>query len=179
VTSRDHPWQRSDGDGRVQSGDLVALAAGALAGGYVGEVGRTCTAGEAPDGAPARDLYRRSNELWDRLIAACRPGAAASDLFAAYEAAGEPLPPMPVAHGLGLGFDPPVVSAALPDSAAEERLDPGMVLAVTAYVWQQGVGAVFTRDAIHVTDGGPVVLTSQRNAHDPNERREKTCDSTD
>ncbi len=160
VTSREHPWQRADGDGRVRSGDLVAFAAGALADGYVGELGGTWTVGEAPDGEPAGELYGRSNELWDRLVAACRPGGAASGLLAAYEAAGEPLPPMPVAHGLGLGFDPPVVCAALPDSAAGERLDPGMVLAVTAYVWRQGVGAVFRRDAVHLTDDGPVVLTS-------------------
>ncbi len=46
------------------------------------------------------------------------PGAPASDLLAAYEAAGEALPPMPVAHGLGLGFDPPVIS---PDLRADRR----------------------------------------------------------
>lgn len=157
VTSPDHPWERSGGDDRVRDGDLVAFAAGALAEGYVGEVGSTCTVGGA-DGAPTRKLYQRSNELWDRLIAACRPDATASDLLAAYEAAGEPLPAMPVAYGLGLGFDPPVISAALPKSAAGERLDPGMVLALTAYVWQRGLGAVLTRGAVHITGDGPEVL---------------------
>ena len=102
----------------------------------------------------ADGLYARSNDLWDRLVAACRPGAPASDLLAAYEAAGEALPPMPVAHGLGLGFDPPVISPDLPQTAAAERLDPGMVLAVTAYVWEEGVGAVFRRDAVLITDDG-------------------------
>jgi Xaa-Pro aminopeptidase len=71
---------------------------------------------------------------------------------------------MPVAHGLGLGFDPPVVSALLPRTAAEERLDPGMVLAVTGYVWEQGVGAVFARDAVLITSDGPEVLTSSPSA---------------
>ena len=89
------------------------------------------------------------------------PGSPATDLLAAYEAAGEPLPPMPVAHGLGLGFDPPVVSPDLPATCAEERLEPGMVLAVTGYVWQSGVGAVFRRDAVLITDDGPEVLTDQ------------------
>ena len=28
ITSREHPWRRSVGDGRVREGDLVALAAG-------------------------------------------------------------------------------------------------------------------------------------------------------
>jgi Xaa-Pro aminopeptidase len=157
VTSRHHPWQRAGGDGRVQPADLVALSAGAVAGGYVGEVGRTVFVGDN-DTEPVRALYRRSDSLGEQLIAACRPGAAATDLFAAYEAAGEPLPAMPVAHGLGLGFDPPVLSPAIPRTAAAERLDPGMVLAVTNYVWQKGVGAVFRRDAVHIGDDGPHVL---------------------
>ncbi len=159
VTSRDHPWRRASGDGRVRSGDLIAFAAGALAEGYVGEVGRTWPAGNADDGR-TRELYRRSNELWDRLIGACCPGARTSDLLSAYEQSGEPLPPMTVAHGLGLGFDPPVVSAQLPATAERERLDPGMVLALTGYVWQQGVGAVFRRDTVAITDSGPELLTA-------------------
>jgi Xaa-Pro aminopeptidase len=67
---------------------------------------------------------------------------------------------MPVAHGLGLGFDPPVVTPDLRITAAEEILEPGMVLSVTGYVWQEGVGAVFGREAVLVTADGPDVLTS-------------------
>ena len=157
VTSREHPWRQGPRDRRVEAGDLVAFASGALADGYVGEVGRTWQVGAVTDDVA---LNRRSEELWDRLIDACRPGAPASALLAAYEAAGEPLPPMPVAHGLGLGFDPPVVSPDLPETSAEERLDPGTVLAVTGYVWAEGVGAVFQRDAVLITDAGPEVLTA-------------------
>lgn len=159
VTSREHPWRRARDDGRVHSGDLVAFAAGALAGGYVGEVGRTWPAGHADDRL-IRRLYRRSSDLWDSLLGACRPGARAADLLAAYGAVGEPLPPMPVAHGLGLGFDPPVVSRLLPATAQRERLDPGMVLAVTGYVWRHGVGAVLRRDLVHIRDDGPQILTA-------------------
>jgi Xaa-Pro aminopeptidase len=154
VTSRDHPWRRAGG--RVQAGDLVAFAAGVLADGYLGEVGRTWPVGDTH----ASDLFERWNLLWDRLAAACRPGHPASGLLAAYEAAGEPLPAMPVAHGLGLGFDPPVVTPRLRATAAEEILEPGMVLAVTGYVWQEGVGAVFGREAVLVTADGPEVLTA-------------------
>jgi Xaa-Pro dipeptidase len=159
VTSRDHPWRRVNADGRVQAGDLVAFAAGVLADGYIGEVGRTWPA-VVGDGAPTRSLYRRCSTLWSWLAAACRPGAPASDLLAAYRAIGEPLPPMPVARGLGLGFDPPVVSPHLPQTAAQERLEPGMVLSVTGYVWQQGLGAVFRREAVLITADGSEVLTS-------------------
>lgn len=160
VTSRTHPWRRAHGDGRIQDGDLVAFSAGVLAGGYVGEVGRTWPAGKShvPDGAAA--LYRRWDSLWGRLFDACRPGAGAAELLAAYRAAGEPDPPMPVARGLGMGFDPPVVSKHLPATAADERLEPGMVLAVTGYVWEEGVGAVFGREAVLITADGSEVLTA-------------------
>ena len=113
----------------------MAFSAGVLDNGYTGEVGRTWPVGE-PSGAA--DLYRRWDALWHRLYDACRPGAPGTDLLAAYQAAGEQLPPMPIARGLGLGFDPPVVSQHLPATAAGERLEAGMVLAVTGYVWQEG-----------------------------------------
>lgn len=157
VTSRDHPWRRATEDGIVKDGDLVAFSGGVLDGGYTGEVGRTWPVGE-PGGAA--DLYRRWDALWHRLYEACQPGAPAIDLLAAYQAAGEELPPMPIARGLGLGFDPPVVSRHLPATAAEERLEAGMVLAVTGYVWQAGVGAVFGREAVLITRDGPEILTS-------------------
>jgi Xaa-Pro dipeptidase len=156
ITPKDHSWRRDAIDRRIKNGDLVALTAGALADGYVGEVGRTWPVGDVP-GADA--LFRRSNALRESLVAACQPGAAGSDLLQAYEAVGEALPATPVAHGLGLGFDPPVISADLPATAAEERLEPGMVLAVTGYVWEPAVGAVFHRDAVLITDDGPEVLT--------------------
>ncbi|PXX02300.1 M24 family metallopeptidase [Mycolicibacterium moriokaense] len=157
VTSREHRWRQGPRDRQVADGDLVAFASGALADGYVGEVGRTVPVGDV---SGADELFERSNALWDKLIAACKPGAPASDLLAAYEVAGEPLPPMPAAHGLGLGFDPPVVSPDLPETSAEAHLDPGTVLAVTGYVWAQGVGAVYQRDAVLITDDGAEVLTT-------------------
>jgi Xaa-Pro dipeptidase len=159
VTSRDHPWRisRASTDGRVNTGDLVAFSSGVLVGGYTGEVGRTWPVGTADGGAA---LYGRWDRLWAKLIAACRPGAGAAELLAAYDAAGEPAPPMPVARGLGMGFDPPVISKHLPATAAGEQLEPGMVLAVTGYVWEQGVGSVFGREAVLITADGPEVLTS-------------------
>ncbi|MBW0018012.1 MAG: aminopeptidase P family protein [Mycobacterium sp.] len=160
VTSREHPFRRArTTNGAVREGDLVALAAGALAGGYVAEAGRTYPAGGIA-GDATRDLYRRSNALHSRLIDACRPGASTHELLAAYQAAGEPVPPMPVAHGLGLGFDPPVVSETLWAAGEHDHLEADMVLAITGYVWQEGVGAVFRRDTVHVTEDGAHVLTT-------------------
>jgi Xaa-Pro dipeptidase len=157
VTSREQPWRRS-ATHEVASGDLVAFAAGALANGYVAEVGRTWPAGDTVS-EEVRALIARSNGLYDRILAACRPGASTRELLSAYDGAGEPIPPMPVAHGLGLGFDPPVVSETLSAAGENDRLEPGMVLAVTGYVWQHGIGAVFRRDTVHITAGGVDVLT--------------------
>jgi Xaa-Pro dipeptidase len=162
VTSRDHPWRRACEDGLVRDGDLVAFSSGVLDGGYTGEVGRTWPVGEVYG---SEDLRRRWAALWGRLYEACQPGVPAIDLLAAYQAAGEEPPPMPIARGLGLGFDTPVVSQHLPATAAEEQLEPGMVLAVTGYVWQSGVGAVFGREAVLITPDGPEVLTSSPSAN--------------
>jgi Xaa-Pro dipeptidase len=156
ITSKQHTWRRARSGGRIESGDLVVLAAGVLAGGYLGEVARTWPVGDVNASA----LYGRWNALWDRLAAACRPGSPVSGLLSAYEAANEPLPPMAVAHGLGLGYDPPVVTQQLPATAAADILEPGMVLAVSGYVWQEGVGSVFAREAVLITADGSEVLTS-------------------
>ena len=158
VTSKQHPWRRAEGDGRVRDGDLVVLSAGVLADGYVAEVARTLVVGEPSDAVGA--LYRRRDELWDRLVAACRPGMTTSVLLDAYQQAGEQLPAMPVAHGLGLGFAPPVVSPGLRTTAETDVLEQGMVLALTAYVWEQGVGAVLTRDAVLITADGAEILST-------------------
>ena len=166
VTSRDHPWRRAGGDGRAAPGDLVAFTAGVVAHGYIAEVGRTYAVGGAVPAGLAQSslaqssLAQRCDRVWERLLAACCPGAPASDLLDAYTGAGEPLPPMPVARGLGLGFDPPVVTGGLPRTAREERIEAGMVLALTGYVWEAGTGAAFRRDTVLVTADGPELLTS-------------------
>ncbi|OBB65932.1 Xaa-Pro peptidase family protein [Mycobacterium sp. 852014-50255_SCH5639931] len=157
VTSKEHPWRRAD-SGAARPGDLVAFAAGALANGYVAEVGRTWPVGEVD--VAARELFGRSDALYESMLAACRPGAPTSDLLAAFQSAGEPIPPMPIAHGLGLGFDPPVVCEPLLAAGEHDELEAGMVLAITGYVWQEGIGAVFRRDTVHITEDGVEVMTT-------------------
>ncbi|BBX69128.1 M24 family metallopeptidase [Mycolicibacterium psychrotolerans] len=158
VTSKEHPWRRAEGDGVVREGDLVAVSAGVLADGYVAEVARTLYVGEPTDAV--RALYRRRDDLWGRLLGACRPGMPTSMLLDAYRQSGENLPAMPVAHGLGLGFDPPVVTPSLRETAETDILEEGMVLAVSAYVWERGVGAVFTRDAVLISADGAEILSA-------------------
>jgi Xaa-Pro aminopeptidase len=151
---------RTDGD-RIEAGDLVAFDAGVVAGGYNGEVARTYVAGDANgDGMRVAGLYKRWDELWARLIDACQPGARGGALLAAYETAGEELPAEPVARGLGLGLDEPVVLRDLPATAAAGRLDPGTVVLVTGRVADGDVGEVIGSEAVLITSTGPQVLTT-------------------
>jgi Xaa-Pro aminopeptidase len=139
---------------RFTSTNLVAFNAGVIANGYTGEVARTW-----PVTGNGGDLFKRWDELWARLLDACRPGAPGSALLDAYTAAGEPLPATPVGRGLGLGFDEPVIVRDLAQTAATERLDPGVVLAVTGVV-SDGTGTVIGQEAILITDDGAEVLSS-------------------
>jgi Xaa-Pro aminopeptidase len=157
ITSREHPWHRTSRDEPVREGDLVAFEAGVVLGGYAGELGRTRPVGGRPVDAALSDTW---HELWDRLLAACRVGAPLSGLLEAYDAAGVPAPPMPVARGLGLGFDLPLVTPALPQLAAEQHLEPGMVFALTGYVWKEGVGALFGQEPLVITEAGPAPLST-------------------
>ncbi len=113
-------------------GDRIVFRAGVVADGYAGEVGRTVPADPTCDA------------LLARLLDACRAGASGSALLDAYAAAGVELPVEPVARGLGLGFDDPVIVRDLPETAATEQLDPGVVIAVTASV----DGAVATETVV-------------------------------
>ncbi len=158
VTSPEHPWRRTRRDVPIRTGDMVAFEAGVICDGYIGEVGRTEVVGDASDSV--RSLFGRRDELWERLLLECRPGRPLTGLLGAYDAAGVAPPPMPVARGLGLGYDMPVVSHALPVTAADQQFEPGMVLALTAFVWEEGLGAAFGQEPVVVTDGDPRLLSS-------------------
>jgi Xaa-Pro aminopeptidase len=156
VTSRDQIWARSSRDNPIAAGDLVAFDAGLLCDGYYGELGRTMSLGAADAGTA---LKQRWDELWDRLLVACRPGAPATGFLDAYEAAGVAPPPMPVVRGLGLGNDLPLVTNALPKTASDQTIEAGMVLALTAYVWQEGIGAIYGQEPVVINESGPSLLS--------------------
>lgn len=158
ITGRDRHWAQASRDTPVAVGDLVAFDAGLMADGYVGELGRTMSIGGLPPSA--RKLRQQWDELWDRLLEACRDGAPASGLLDAYDASGATAPPVPVARGLGLGNDLPFVTGALRRTAADQKLEAGMVVALTAYVWEQGVGGIYGQEPVVITEDGPELLSS-------------------
>lgn len=144
----------------IQDGDLVSFDAGVVASGYIGELGRTWPADRAIVAASTQDLFRRTDDLWSRLLDGCQSGAPCRGLMAAYRDVRSPLPNFPIAAGLGLGFDGPVVARSLPKTAAQERFEPGMVLAITAHVDAERAGSAWRKEAVLITADGPEVLTS-------------------
>jgi len=148
------------------SGTLVTCQVGGLYSGYGGPVTRTwlCPSG---DGRPAEPtagqlrLREHTRHLVGRLAEVLRPGRAAGDVLGAYRAAGETPPPgLLLAHGVGLGLQPPLVGAGLPDDAgAATTLAPGMVLFVTACVTDPEVGADLVGDTVLITDDGHELLS--------------------
>jgi len=157
------------GSPELNEGDLVAMSPSVLYAGYEGGLARTypCPGRHPEDGVTPtrRQLHARWRRLWDALLSACRPGAKAAALLDAYRSTGEPLPRHPVAWGLGLGMEPPLVGANLPpDAGADQALVPGMVLSVGGSV-SDGEEAYVARDTVLVSEDGPVLLS--RHSHGP------------
>ncbi len=142
-------------DRPIGDGELVVLAPGALYAGYEAGLARTRVAGHAgPPGAA--DLASRCARGMDALTAACRPGNTGADLYRAWENAGNPEPGFLLAHGLGLGAEPPVIGLGRGGGAT---IDEGMVLCVQSWVAEEGVGGCLERGTVRIESGGPSALT--------------------
>jgi Xaa-Pro dipeptidase len=142
-------------DRPIGDGELVVLAPGALYAGYESGLARTRVAGHAgPQGTA--DLASRCARGMDALIAACRPGNTGADLYRAWEEAGNPDPGVPLAHGLGLGAEPPLIGLG---RGGDATIDEGMVLSVQSWVAEEGVGGCLERGTVRIESSGPSVLT--------------------
>ena len=142
-------------DRPIGDGELVVLAPGALYAGYESGLARTRVAGHAgPQGAA--DLASRCARGMDALIAACRPGNTGADLHRAWEEAGNPDPGVPLAHGLGLGAEPPLIGLG---RGGDATIDEGMVLSVQSWVAEEGVGGCLERGTVRIESSGPSALT--------------------
>jgi Xaa-Pro dipeptidase len=147
-------------DRPVGDGELVVLAPGALYAGYEAGLARTRVAGRSVAGrsAPpgAAELATRTARSMDALMAACRPGNTGADLYRAWESAGNRASPVPLAHGLGLGAEPPLIGLGRGCDAA---LEEGMVLTIQSWVAEEGVGGCLERAAVRITGSGSSTLT--------------------
>jgi Xaa-Pro dipeptidase len=155
------PLRREAGPRSLGAGELVACSGGVLYAGYEGAATRTWRCGGASAAPrPALALRDRWRAAVDAMAAVCLPGTPARRLRDAWVATGEPLPPVLLAHGVGLGVEPPVVGGALgPDGADDAALHAGMVLVLQGYVWEPGVGGYLGSETVHVTPDGAVALS--------------------
>ena len=134
--------------------------------GYEGVAGRTrpcLRARGRRDRCAARTGPADSSPRTTRSSARCVPGTPGrAHCSTAWSRTGESLPPVPLAYGIGLGVEPPIVD----DRAVhlDAPLTAGMVLVVQGYVGEPGVGGYFGADTVHVTDDGPERLTKLSHA---------------
>lgn len=159
--------RRLAGDRAVGTGELVALSAGALYWGYEGTLARTRLCGgagvAAPGaGSPPARLVERVVAGTAAVVEVCRPGATGADLLEAWRGTGEAPSPEPLAWGVGLGVEPPVVAAGGGDGGAigtAAVISEGMVMAVQGWVAEEGVGGALHQDVVLVTAAGPRVVS--------------------
>ena len=142
-------------DRPIGDGELVVLAPGALYAGYESGLARTRVAGR-PAGKAATDLASRCARSMDALLAACRPGNTGADLYRVWENEGNGDCPVPLAHGLGLGAEPPLIGLGRGRDAA---LDDGMVLSVQSWMREEGVGGCLERATVELAGNAASTLT--------------------
>ncbi|GAC1311625.1 MAG: M24 family metallopeptidase [Acidimicrobiales bacterium] len=140
------------GPAGAASGDVVALHPGAMYAGYEAGIGRSWHVPGSrvrPDAVARAELAHRRLEA---LVGSCIAGASGDDLLAACHGAGGRTTAEPLAMGLGLGVEAPVISTGI---GGHEILRAGQVLLV-----QAGAGELVERETVLVTDGAPQVLTA-------------------
>lgn len=156
--------RRVPSDRAVAPGQLVALDAGVTYAGYEGSLARTWTVGElgkadvgkADTGRRGRNLATRCWRALDAMLEQCRGGRTGADLASAWLSSGEQATATPLAYGVGLGAEPPLIGS---EHGHDARFSAGDVLAVQAWVEEEGVGGFLGREAVIVTDGAPELLT--------------------
>ena len=166
---RDAPWTFPGGlpypeltsERRLAAGDQVMIDTGMLHAGYMADFGCTWPCGGEP-GAADRTLRARWQAITDAFLETCRPGATGADLHRSALVAngrGRPAPwprPLYLAHGLGLGgVEPPFIGTDLGlEAEARTVLEPGMVLVLEPYAWEEGLGGYRAEQTIVITPHG-------------------------
>lgn len=139
----------------LAEGELVSLSPSVTYGGYDATLARTLVVGGSPTAAVGK-LRDRAVDSVGEVVTACVPGATGAELVRTWADTGERAFGAPLAHGVGVGIEEPVIDIGI---GAEEVLTEGMVLAVQGWVHDNAVGSWHHREMIQVTDGGPRLLT--------------------
>jgi Xaa-Pro aminopeptidase len=166
-------WARlpsHDATRRLRPGDLFHVDCYGAYGGYLWDFGRTRVVGAEPTDAQ-RDLLEATVEGVEATCRAIRPGATASEVYAAAarwleeSPAVQALPPArpemeefpAVGHGLGMSWEGPWLM-----EGDRTPIEPGMYLAVELLLGHGSVGGVMFEQNGLVTEVGFEVLTTVR-----------------
>ncbi len=142
-------------DSPLAEGELVSLSPSVTYGGYDATLARTLVVGGSPAAAVAK-LRDRAVDSLGEVVTACVPGATGAELVRRWVDAGESAFGAPLAHGVGVGIEEPIIDIGL---GADEVLADGMVLAVQGWLHDEAVGSWHHREMIQVTAAGPRLLT--------------------
>lgn len=143
-------------DRPVGPGELFVLNPGGYYAGYTASLARTWPSG---GGSPTRGqeaVMRRAAAALSGLISTCRPGTKGDELVAAWDATGEPEPPEPLAFGMGLGVEGPLIGHRV---GRDEVLSAGQILTVQAWVAADGSGGALEQETILIGPDGPIGIT--------------------
>lgn len=155
---RGHPWPSSK---RLEPGDLIHADPKGTYKGYHGDVVRMAIVGK-----PTRTqlkTYESLRSIHLSTIEACRPGITCGALYEhcrqAFEREGLKMHMSLIGHGLGSdqGHDPHVGDVSIV-AGSDMRLEPGMVFTIEPILDTED-GRWHMEDAIHMTEGGPEVLS--------------------
>lgn len=143
---------------KLENGDFVTLDIGAKLNGYNSDITRTFVIGKASD--RHREIYDQVLKAEMACIDALIPGSKAVDVdglartildeknFAQY-----------FGHGLGHGLGKSVHDLGGLSARSEDVIAVGQVWTVEPGVYIEGFGGVRIEDDVHVSAGGPEVLT--------------------
>lgn len=145
-------------DKLIQVGEQVKMDFGAVFRGYHSDITRTVFVGEA--NAKFKEIYHIVLEAQERAIAAIEPGKTGKDIdgvardFITAKGYGESF-----GHGLGHGVGLMIHEGPRLSTAADEVLEPGMVVTVEPGIYLPGWGGVRIEDMVLVTASGSEILT--------------------
>jgi Xaa-Pro dipeptidase len=142
-------------DSPLAEGELVSLSPSVTYGGYDATLARTVVVGRSPSAAVGK-LRDRAVDSLRAVVTACVPGATGAELVRRWADAGGPAFGAPLAHGVGVGIEEPIIGIGV---GADEVLTEGMVLALQGWVLVNAVGGWHHREMIQVTAAGPRLLT--------------------
>ena len=163
--TRSFEWHARPGATRLEAGHVVHTDVAGNFVGYWSDLARTAFVGNPSP--QQRDTYDRLYQTHVETLDAIRPGLRAGDLYsicqAAYQNVGLLFQMAHIGHGLGLGLhEYPMLKPA-----ADEVLQPGMVLCIEPAYLDPGVAGYHIEDLVLVTDAGREVLTDYQCASVP------------